>query len=127
MENPKSTEEQTLYEKYGGKATVEKVVEQFYKLNLKDERILKFFKDIDLEKLKKHQIAFVSIALGGPNDYSGRDMKAAHANMGLTSEHFDAVVENLTSAVFELGVSETDIGKVCEVLEGFRDKIIQAA
>ena len=35
--------------------------------------------------LKKHLVEFVAMATGGPQKYGGRDMKSAHAGMGITS------------------------------------------
>ena len=114
----------TLYEKYGGAPTVAKVVEEFYRLNLEDDRIKHLFEGVNMEKLRAHQVAFVSKALGGGVEYSGRDMKAAHAHLSLTDEHFDAVVENLTDALDTCGMEEDDIAAVCGVLEPLRDPVL---
>jgi len=111
----------TLYEKYGGEAAVTAVVEEFYKRNLSDDRVKHIWATTDMDKLKAHQNAFVSKALGGPDNYAGRDMREAHAHLALTDEHFDAVVENLSAAMSVCGVSDEDISTVCGLLEPLRD------
>jgi hemoglobin len=67
---------------------------------------------------------FVSAALGGPNPYKGKSMRAAHKGMGLTDDHFDAVVDELTNAMDEMGVEEKDIEAVIGTVEGLRDDVL---
>ncbi|GAA3331853.1 hypothetical protein GCM10020331_090040 [Ectobacillus funiculus] len=65
---------QTLYEKFGGEEAIAKVVDYFYEeLVLKDETVQHFFREHRYGKAKKrHQAKFISFALGGPNQYSGK-------------------------------------------------------
>ena len=47
------------------------------------------------------------MAFGGPNKYTGLDMRKGHAHLvkrGLDDSHFDAVVENLGATLKELKV-----------------------
>ena len=39
------------------------------------------------------QAAFLAMALGGPDRYTGRDLRTAHA--GLTDEHVDRVIGHI--------------------------------
>lgn len=113
--------EQTLFEKYGGAETMKKLVNKFYEGVLANDKVKHFFVNTDMDKLKAHQATFIGMALGGPKTYTGRDMRAAHDGMGLTDEHFDAIVDELTNAMDSLGVSEEDITKVIEIVETTRD------
>ena len=70
---------------------------------------------MDMVAQAQKQKAFLTMVFGGPNNYSGRDMRAAHAHLGLTEEHFNAVVENLAATLTELGVSDDDIAEVAEL------------
>lgn len=117
---------QTLFDKYGGDATVDALVTKFYEGVLANDTIKHFFENTDMAKLKNHQKAFVALALGSPNPYTGRNMKEAHAGMGLTDDHFDAVVDELTEAMDSLGVSEDDITTVIGNIEKLRGDIIEA-
>lgn len=48
---------------------------------------------------------------GGPNNYHGKDMAAAHKNLmpHLEEVHFNAIVENFVATLQELGVGQDDI------------------
>jgi len=117
--------EQTLYEKLGGAAAIEKVVDYFYnELVLKDESVNQYFKNTDMDKQIRHQAKFISFALGGPNQYSGKSMAKAHEGMNLQPEHFDAIVQHLHDALAHFGVSEADIDTALTKVGSLRDDIL---
>lgn len=86
---------ETLYDRLGGQDAISKVVDVFYEKVLADETVNKFFEETDMEKQRRHQSLFISWALGGPNQYSGRSMELAHKGMNLTDEHFGAIATTL--------------------------------
>ena len=100
----------TLYEQLGGATAVDLAVDKFYERVLRDDRIKHFFANVDMVKQRAHQKAFLTYAFGGTDKYDGRYMREAHKelveNQGLTTEHFDAVAEDLMLSLEELGVSE---------------------
>ena len=114
----------SLYERIGGEAAVDAAVDKFYDKVLADPRISAFFDSIDMVAQARKQKAFLTVAFGGPNEYSGKDMRNSHAHLGLTDEHFDAVVENLASTLVDLGVSAADIEEVAAVAESVRDDVL---
>jgi len=114
----------TLYERIGGEAAVDKAVDIFYEKVLADERINSFFENIDMFAQARKQKAFLTMVFGGPNDYTGEDMRNAHAGMGLNDEHFNAVVEDLAATLSELGVGEGDIQEVANIEESVRDDVL---
>jgi hemoglobin len=109
----------TLFEKLGGKGAVDLAVDRFYERVLNDERIRHFFENVDMNRQRGHQKAFLTYAFGGASQYDGSTMREAHRhlveNMGLNGKHFDAVVENLMETLKELGISDELIGEVAAV------------
>lgn len=116
---------ETLYEKVGGEDAIAKVVDYFYnELVLKDDTVNHFFQHTDMEKQRQHQAKFISFALGGPNQYSGKSMEKAHEGMNLQPEHFQAIVNHLHDALAHFGVSETDIDTALTKVASLRDDIL---
>jgi hemoglobin len=116
-----------LYEELGGAAAVDAAVDIFYRKVLKDERISRFFTGVDMTKQAAKQKAFLTMAFGGPNHYTGQDMRKGHAHLvtrGLNDSHFDAVVENLGATLKELNVSDKLIGQVAAVAETTRNDVL---
>lgn len=117
----------TLYERIGGTAAVKAAVDIFYGKVLADDRIAHFFDGVDMGAQNAKQRAFLIMAFGGPNTYSGADMRRGHAHLvtrGLNDSHFDAVVENLAATLSELGVGASDIGEVAAIAESVRDDVL---
>ncbi len=117
----------SLFNRLGGDAAVDAAVDIFYRKVLADDRINEFFADVDMDKQAAKQKAFLTMAFGGPNSYTGEDMRKGHAHLvarGLNDSHFDAVVENLGSTLKELGVSDDLIGEVAAIAETTRNDVL---
>ena len=116
-----------LYEELGGSAAVDAAVDIFYRKVLKDDRISRFFIGVDMGKQAAKQKAFLTMAFGGPNSYTGLDMRTGHAKLvkqGLNDSHFDAVVEDLGATLKELKVPDHLIAKVAAVAETTRKDVL---
>ncbi len=117
----------TLYERIGGAPAVKAAVDIFYGKVLADDRIAHFFEGVDMAGQSAKQRAFLIMAFGGPNAYTGADMRRGHAKLverGLNDSHFDAVVENLAATLTELGVPSGDIAEVAAIAELVRDDVL---
>ena len=117
----------SLFEKLGSEKAVDAAIDGFYERVLRDPRINRFFAGIDMETQSRKQKAFLTMVFGGPNNYSGRSMTAAHAKLveiGLNDSHFDAVVEHLGAALKHLGVADELISEVAAIAESTRDDVL---
>ncbi|MDH5299999.1 MAG: group 1 truncated hemoglobin [Gammaproteobacteria bacterium] len=117
----------SLYEKIGGDAAVNAAVDLFYRKVMADKRINKFFDGVDMGKQHAKQKAFLTMALGGPHNYTGKDMRAGHAHLvakGLNDSHFDAVMENLGATLTELGVPGNLIAEAAAIAESTRKDVL---
>lgn len=117
----------SLYEKLGGEGAVDAAVDIFYRKVLQDDRIKDFFTDVDMDEQIKKQKAFLTFAFGGPNNYSGLDMKKGHEHLvkrGLNDSHVDAVIELLGGTLKELGVADDLIGEVAGIAESVRGQVL---
>lgn len=116
---------ESLYEKVGGEEAISKVVDYFYnELVLKDETVNHFFQNTDMEKQRDHQSKFISFALGGPKQYTGKSMEKAHEGMNLQNEHFQAIANHLHDALAHFGVAESDIDIALSKVASLKDDIL---
>ena len=117
----------SLYERLGGEAAVNAAVDIFYRKVLADSSISDFFDTTDMDEQRNKQKAFLSMAFGGPKEYSGKDMREAHAPLvekGLNDSHFDAVAGHLDATLRELGVADDLIGEAMTIAGGTRDDVL---
>jgi hemoglobin len=118
---------QSLYERLGGEAAVDAAVDIFYRKVLSDDRINTFFEGVDMDKQAAKQKAFLTYAFGGPHNYTGRDMRGAHAKLverGLNDMHFDAVMEHLGGTLQELKVPDELIAECAAIAESTRNDVL---
>ncbi len=116
----------TLYEQLGGQAAIAAVVDEFYRRVLDDPQLAPFFAATDLARLRRHQAAFIGMALGGPSDYQGRAMRAAHQGRGIGDPHFDAVAGHLRAALATYAVPPAAIAQVLSTIETLRGDVVEA-
>ena len=106
---------------------VAEAVERFYEKLHSDEVVGEFFRNADVTALKTHQEMFLTAALGGPDAYKGRDMRAAHAQLDITDADFDRFLGHLGDTLTELGAATDPIAELMAVLEPLRLEICCAA
>ena len=117
----------SLYDELGGAAALDAAVDIFYRKVLSDDRIARFFDGVDMERQAAKQKGFLTMVLGGPNHYTGKDMRTGHAHLlskGLNDSHVDAVIENLGANLAELGVSAEKIAEVAALANSVRDDVL---
>lgn len=116
-----------LFDRIGGANAVRAAVGVFYDKVLADPQLAPFFQGVDMARQASKQRAFLIMAFGGPNTYTGADMRRGHAHLverGLNDTHFDAVVGHLATTLTELGVADTDIAEVATIAESVRDDVL---
>lgn len=117
----------SLYERLGGAPAIGAAVDIFYRKVLADERISRFFDDVDMDRQAAKQKAFLTLVTGGPAAYTGKNMRDGHRHLvarGLNDSHVDAVIENLAATLRELGVPEADIVEVGALANSVRNDVL---
>jgi hemoglobin len=117
----------SIYEQLGGAPAIQAAVEDFYRRVLSDDVLAPFFEDVDMDKQMAKQGAFLTMVTGGPNSYTGRDMRAAHSHLvarGIGDRHVDLVIKHLGDTLAGLGVKPELIAQVAAVAESVRNDIL---
>jgi len=117
----------SLYDQIGGEKAIEIAAVIFYRKVLDDHHICRFFYFTDMDSQLLKQRTFLTYAFGGPNIYTGKDLRSAHAmfvKMGLDDTHFDAVIGHLISTFEEINVPAKLINKAVAICESVRDQVL---
>lgn len=115
----------TLYDRLGGTGAITAVVDSFVAIVAKDNRINKKFARSDVARVKRMLVDQVCSATGGPCTYSGRSMKEAHRNMGVTEGEFDALVEDLVAALNAYNVPKPEQDELLGALGTMKTDIVE--
>ncbi|MFW2534404.1 MULTISPECIES: group I truncated hemoglobin [unclassified Legionella] len=118
---------ESLFSRLGGQQAVNTAVDIFYRKMLMDERVSHFFDDIDMDQQILKQKGFLTMVFGGPNHYSGKNMREGHVHLikrGLNDTHVDIVIEHLGATLKELGATTDDINQVAAIANSVRDDVL---
>ena len=95
----------TLFADMGGQAGIDRIVDASVDNYLTDDRIKAIFDESNIDRLRaEFKVQFCQVA-GGPCDYKGHDMVAAHKGLHLTNANFNALVEDLQDAMDKQGIA----------------------
>jgi hemoglobin len=119
--------ELSLYQRLGGEDAITATVGMFYERIMADESLVPFFADLDIDRQISKQIAFMTMAFGGPHNYTGRDLRVAHAGLiarGLDVQHFNAVAGHLHGTLTTLGVPSDLIDEVMAIVGSTKAEVL---
>ncbi len=115
---------ETIFDRIGGTPGVQKLVGDFYHRVLADPLLSPFFAYTSIEKLKTMQVAFFTIAMGGPVPEMSISIYEAHKNRGILRKHLTRFVEHLMATLEQHGFSEEDAHRVYERIATYADEIL---
>nr|WP_242521541.1 group 1 truncated hemoglobin [Motiliproteus sp. SC1-56] len=119
------TVSQSLFEKYGGFATVSRIVSAFYEEVLDSDSLSPYFEGMDMRRLVDHQTKFIASIMGGPASFSNEALERAHARLGIRGEHFDEAVGLLKFTLEDFALEEGDISMIINDVAGRRRYIVR--
>jgi hemoglobin len=88
-----------VFEQFGGEPGLVALMDELMVRLLADPRLRSYFQQADQAAVKKHLVEQVCAILGGGCAYTGRDMRRAHAGLGIDRADFNALVEDLQLAM----------------------------
>jgi hemoglobin len=128
---PEPPAKPSLYDRLGKEEGITKVVDDFVANVVADDDIKekhkKHFQEGDVPLLKRKLIDQVGEATGGPQKYTGKNMKDAHKGLEITNKDFDALVRDLAKAMDKNKVAEDDKSTILKVLETMRKDVVEKA
>jgi hemoglobin len=88
-----------VYKAFHEKEGIQRIIDDFIGRVTTDPRIKDRFENANLPRLNLLLVQQICYLTGGPCEYTGRDMKSAHASMGLHNDDFNALAEDLQKSM----------------------------
>lgn len=120
-------QEASLYKRLGGYDAIAAVTDDFLGRLAADPQTKRFFaghSTDSLKQIRQHIVDFLCQATGGPCAYHGRDMKTAHAGLGITEEDWNATVKDLTATLDKFKVPDKERGEVLGAVSQLKSDIV---
>jgi hemoglobin len=119
-----ATVDDAVFQDFGGKPGISKVIDDFLDIWQADPRINGALKEADVERLGALLKEQFTQLTGGPATYSGRDMKTAHKSMGLHEADFNALAEDLQKSMDKNSVPTQAQNKLLAKLAPMEHEIV---
>ncbi|WP_238554856.1 group I truncated hemoglobin [Paraburkholderia hospita] len=94
----------SLYREFGGKAGLERIIDDFYDSLLEDPRTKSYFEGASIPRIEKKLNEQFCVLLGGTCVYTGRTMKRTHEGLNIDHAAFNAAIDDLRTAMKKNGV-----------------------
>lgn len=114
----------SLYDRLGGRAALGAVVGELWTVVAADARISRHFANTRPDAFAGQLVDFLCQASGGPCQYKGKDMHAAHTGMQLTDGDFNALAEDTALVLDRFKVPAREKGEVMNMLGGLRPAVV---
>lgn len=100
--------EASLYERLGGEHGIRQITTDILDNHLKNEMINVRYQRSDRERVIRVVTEFICAGTGGPQVYTGRDMRTTHRGMNISEAEYLAVVDDIMDALDSNGVGERE-------------------
>ncbi|MCI0444439.1 group 1 truncated hemoglobin [bacterium] len=133
LTNAEQQEKVSLYERLGGVYSIATVVDDFIdRLFVNDilnanPRIKEARERVPKAGLKFRVTALVCQVTGGPEQYTGRNMKDAHAHLNITEKEWQAMVSDFKKTLAKFNVPAKEQGELIAIVESTKKDIVVAA
>ncbi len=115
----------SLYDRLGGRTAIAAVVDSFVAIAGADGRVNKKFARSDMARVKTMLVEQICAQTGGPCTYTGRSMKEAHRNMGVTEGEFNALVEDLVATLKAFNVPQAEQDELLAALGAMKGDVVE--
>jgi hemoglobin len=115
----------SLFDKYGGVPAITRIVRDFHERLMRRPNLRRYFEEMEVEKVIQHHIAYVSFAMGKPNqDFTMKKIHDQHMQAGVTKASYNQIMEIFFASLEEEGVTPEDIEHIEQTLKSVRGEIV---
>jgi hemoglobin len=121
-----STPARSLYERLGGGSGISAIVDDVMAAHLANPIVGPRYRNVkDVEHTKRMAREFFCAGAGGPETYSGKDMRTAHRGMNASEQEFLAVVDDIMTVLGRHAIDGATQKDVLAILYGFKNEIVR--
>ncbi|MEO9079623.1 MAG: group 1 truncated hemoglobin [Rhodanobacter sp.] len=96
---PRDPSLKPVFAEFGGKPGLVTLMNDFMDNLMADSRTRPYFADTDHKRIKAELVDQFCVILDGPCTYTGKDMVKVHRTLGINRAAFNALVEDLQTAM----------------------------
>jgi hemoglobin len=113
-----------VFNAFHGQAGVTRIVTILLVTVRFDPRIASYYQGKDFARLNQMLTDQLCYILGGPCQYTGQDMRSAHADLGVRAQDFKAMIQDLQAAMHRERVPYWAQNKLLDKLNAMQQQIV---
>lgn len=117
----------SLYHRLGGYDGIAAFTDDFLSRATNDPVIVPFFKGLttaDLQRIRQHLVEQICSATGGPCFYTGKDMKASHAELEITPAVWNAFTGHLNETIAHFKIGDRERNELVAFINSVKPDIV---
>ena len=115
--------EASLYERLGGGDKIRQIVADIWANHISNPIIKNRYANSDGEHVQQVVWEFFCAGTGGPQEYTGSDMLTAHTGMNINDAEFNAVTDDVLSALDKNNVGQKERDEVLCILYSMKGEV----
>ena len=114
----------TLFHRLGGEPMIFKSLELFYNKVQADPVLVKYFRNIKVNKGVEHQTRIIMVLFGGSPGSELEQIKITHKKLFISDNEFDSLKDLISETFEQLNVAKDLIKESLELIEKYRGLIV---
>jgi hemoglobin len=114
----------SVFDRIGGAPALSTAAGRFYRRVLDDPELATYFVGIDMPRLTRRQAHLLTSVLGGPVEYTGRELAVAHQGRDITEARYARVADHPGPVLHGLQVPDVVVDTVSTTVAGVREQIV---
>jgi hemoglobin len=115
----------SLYDRLGGAAGITAIVSDAVDNHLNNPVVSPRFRaSTDIPRAKRLAAEFFCAGAGGPETYSGKDMRAAHRGMNINEQEYLAVIDDVMAALAKHKIDDATCKDVLSILYSLKGEVL---
>ncbi|ACL65519.1 globin [Anaeromyxobacter dehalogenans 2CP-1] len=129
----------SLYERLGGEEKIAQIVNDVLELHLQNPIIGTRFRRAlahgaaafggdeaaAAARLKRVTVEFFASGSGGPQTYTGRDLREVHTGMNVSEQELVAAIDDIVLALERNGIGAPERGEVVAILYSLKGEVLR--
>ncbi len=117
--------ERSLYERLGGEDAIRKIAGDIFDNHRNNDAVQARYADSDRKEVVQLVTEFVCAGTGGPQEYTGRDMRETHRGMNINEQEYLAVIDDIMAALAKNGVGEREQQEMLMIAYSLKGEILR--
>lgn len=120
------TQHVSLYDRLGRVDGITRIVHDVMEAHLANPVIAPRFRAAkDLDHARRMAVEFFCAGCGGPEHYSGRDLRVAHTGMNISEQEYMAAMDDILGALYRHEIDAATRGEVAAILYSLKEQVIR--